>query len=114
MKRFPRLQLLNQKSTKKKIKVILTACGLRNICIMENDNVDFYIRRAPQVLNNRDDICQSYFRNTRLSLSNKYAYSLVAKAVVTLKCSSVVMWVLDLISPKEFPHPQRRQKRQPI
>ena len=51
MKRFPRLQLLNQKSTKKKIKVILAACGLHNICIMENDNVKFYIRKASQVLN---------------------------------------------------------------
>ena len=50
MKRFPRLQLLNQKSTKKKIKVILAACGLHNICIMENDNVKFYIRKASQVL----------------------------------------------------------------
>ena len=51
MKRFPRLQLLNQKTTKKKIKVILAACGLCNICIMENDNVKFYIRKASQVLN---------------------------------------------------------------
>ena len=51
MKRFPRLQLLNQKTTKKKIKVILAACGLHNICIMENDNVKFYIRKASQVLN---------------------------------------------------------------
>ena len=50
MKRFPRLQLLNQKTTKKKIKVILAACGLHNICIMENDNVEFYIRKASQVL----------------------------------------------------------------
>ena len=50
MKRFPRLQLLNQKTTKKKIKVILAACGLHNICIMENDNVKFYIRKASQVL----------------------------------------------------------------
>ena len=50
MKRFPRLQLLNQKSTKKKIKVIMAACGLHNICIMENDNVKFYIRKASQVL----------------------------------------------------------------
>ena len=50
MKRFPRLQLLNQKTTKKKIKVILAACGLQNICIMENDNVKFYIRKASQVL----------------------------------------------------------------
>ena len=49
MKRFPRLQLLNQKTTKKKIKVILAACGLHNICIMENDNVKFYIRKASQV-----------------------------------------------------------------
>ena len=51
MKRFPRLQLLNQKTTKKKIKVILAACGLHNICIMENDNVKFYIKKASQVLN---------------------------------------------------------------
>ena len=50
MKRFPRLQLLNQKTTKKKIKVILAACGLHKICIMENDNVKFYIRKASQVL----------------------------------------------------------------
>ena len=50
MKRFPRLQLLNQKTTKKKIKVILAACGLHNICIMENDNVEFYIRKASQAL----------------------------------------------------------------
>ena len=50
MKRFPRLQLLNQKTTKKKIKVILAACGLHNIGIMENDNVKFYIRKASQVL----------------------------------------------------------------
>ena len=50
MKRFPRLQLLNQKTTKKKIKVIMAACGLHNICIMENDNVKFYIRKASQVL----------------------------------------------------------------
>ena len=50
MKRFPRLQLLNQKTTKKKIKVILATCGLHNICIMENDNVKFYIRKASQVL----------------------------------------------------------------
>ena len=50
MKRFPRLQLLNQKTTTKKIKVILAACGLHNICIMENDNVKFYIRKASQVL----------------------------------------------------------------
>ena len=50
MERFPRLQLLNQKTTKKKIKVILAACGLHNICIMENHNVQFYIRKASQVL----------------------------------------------------------------
>ena len=50
MKRFPRLQLLNQKTTKKKIKVIMAACGLHNICIMENDNVKFYIQKASQVL----------------------------------------------------------------
>ena len=49
LKRFPRLTLLNQKTTKKKIKVILSSCALHNICIMENDSVRSYLRKAKKV-----------------------------------------------------------------
>lgn len=49
IKRFPRLQLLNQKTLRKKIKVIMAACVLHNICIMENDNIQFYLNISKRV-----------------------------------------------------------------
>lgn len=48
-RRFPRLHLLNMKSEQKKIKVVMAACMLHNICIMENDNVDYYLQKAKEV-----------------------------------------------------------------
>ena len=36
-KRFPRVQYLRQLTLRKKIKVVLAACVLHNICIMESD-----------------------------------------------------------------------------
>ena len=51
VKQFPRLHLLNQKSTRKKIKVILSACALHNIYILENDNIEHYLRKPRNVSN---------------------------------------------------------------
>ena len=52
VKRFPRLHLLNQKSTRKKIKVILSGCALHNICIMEDDNIERFLHKARNVSEN--------------------------------------------------------------
>ena len=49
LQRFPRLSKLNQRTLRKKVKVILAACVLHNICILEKDNIDFYLQRATHV-----------------------------------------------------------------
>ena len=47
--RFPRVNKLNQKSIGKKIKIVMSCCFLHNICILEKDNIEFYLNRAQQV-----------------------------------------------------------------
>ena len=47
--RFPRLNKLNQQTLVKKLKVVMAACILHNICILENDNIAFYLQRAQMV-----------------------------------------------------------------
>ena len=42
-RRFRRLHLLNQKSHERAVIVVMAACILHNICIMEQDNVDYYL-----------------------------------------------------------------------
>ena len=49
LQRFPRLVKLNQKTLAKKIKIVMVACALHNICILEKDNVDYYLARAIHV-----------------------------------------------------------------
>ena len=37
---------LESEKSEKKIKVAMAVCILHNICIMENDNVDYFLRKA--------------------------------------------------------------------
>ena len=37
---------LESEKSEKKIKVAMAACILHNICIMENDNIDYFLRKA--------------------------------------------------------------------
>lgn len=41
--RFPRLKLLTQRTLRKKIQVVLAACVLHNLCILEGDDIDGYL-----------------------------------------------------------------------
>ena len=50
LQRFPRLLKLNQRTLSKKIKVVMAACILHNICILENDNIEYYLDRAQRVI----------------------------------------------------------------
>ena len=47
--RFPRVTRLNQKYLRKKIKVVMTSCILHNLCIIENDNIEYFLERAREV-----------------------------------------------------------------
>ena len=42
-RRFKRLRLLNQKSHEKAVQVVMAACILHNIAILEDDNVQFFL-----------------------------------------------------------------------
>ena len=43
LQRFPRIRLLNQKKLTKKIKAVMSSCILHNICILENDNIEYFL-----------------------------------------------------------------------
>ena len=49
LQRFPRIQKLNQATLAKKVKIVMASCMLHNICILEKDNINFYLNRARQV-----------------------------------------------------------------
>ena len=48
-KRFPRIVKLNQKTSEKKVVVVMAACALHNICIQEKDNINYFLSAAEQV-----------------------------------------------------------------
>ena len=48
-KRFPRIVKLNKKTSEKKVLIVMAACALHNICIKENDNINFFLTNAEQV-----------------------------------------------------------------
>ena len=49
LQRFPRTVKLNQHTLQKKIKVVMASCILHNICIIENDNIQYFIERSRRV-----------------------------------------------------------------
>ena len=49
LQHFPRVLSLNQATLAKKVKIIMCSCILHNICILENDNIDFFLVRARNV-----------------------------------------------------------------
>ena len=48
--RFPRLDKLNQKSTDKKLLIVMACCCLHNILIRENDNINYFLSNAEKVI----------------------------------------------------------------
>ena len=36
-------------NSEKKIKVVMAACILHNFCILENDNIDYFLQQVPNV-----------------------------------------------------------------
>ena len=51
LQRFPRVLRLNQATLAKKVRIVKCACILHNICILENDNINFFLTRARNVSN---------------------------------------------------------------
>ena len=49
LQRFPRLLILNQYTLEKKIRVVMAACILHNVCILEKDNIGYFLMRADTV-----------------------------------------------------------------
>ena len=47
--RFKRLSVLRQKSMRKMIRVVMAACILHNVCIMEKDNITYFLQQAAQM-----------------------------------------------------------------
>lgn len=47
--RFKRISVLRQKSLHKMVRITMAAAVLHNICIMEDDNVQYYLRTADAI-----------------------------------------------------------------